>query len=174
MTTKNIRSNNGNNSSSTSTTTLGRYRINKERAVRTVARAYDFLNPTEDFIGIIECKGNIRHIEKRGEMKQDLDVIDCKVIVGYQTREVEEETENGLLIRRKEEKYNEQDVSLVLSKAVLYSKFKKLQEELKNLEGKYIVIVGLGKAEDKNYYDYYVETEEKAKADGIIQEINEL
>ncbi len=77
-------------------------------------------------------------------MKSDLDVIDCKIIVGYESREVEEQTTDGIVIRRRvDEKYEDQDVSLVLSKTVLYSKFKRLQEELGSLEGERIVVIGL-------------------------------
>ncbi|WP_158648711.1 hypothetical protein [Candidatus Nitrosocaldus islandicus] len=159
---------NGKNNGKSSKVTLGKYIISKDRAIAKVA-TYDFLNPTEDFLGIIECKGNIRHIEKKGDMKQDLEVIDCHIIVGAQTREVEEETEHGTLVRRRDERFEDQDFSLVLNKAVLLSKFKKLQDELKDLTGKRIVIVGLGKVEDKNYYDYYVATEEKAREEGVLQ-----
>lgn len=168
--------NSGNNGSSSKVVKLGQYMINREKAIATLTatKAYDFLNPAEDFIGIVECKGNIRHIEKRGDMKQDIEVIDCKVIVGYQSREIEEETNEGLLIRRREEKYEDKDYSIVLTKAVLLSKFKKLQDELKDLTGKRIVIIGLGKAEDKNYYDYYVATEEQARKDNVLQIMNRV
>ena len=170
MSTTKITANNSKPSSSSSSSTnniiqIGAYKINKSAVSKT---NLDFLNPAEDFIGIVECLGNIRHIEKRGEMKSDLEVIDCKVIVGYQSREVEEQTTDGILIRRREEKYENQDVSLVLSKAVLYSKFKRLQEELQSLEGKRIVVIGLGKTENKQYFDFYVELEEKAKQDGVL------
>ncbi|MEM4323960.1 MAG: hypothetical protein QXO37_08910 [Candidatus Nitrosocaldaceae archaeon] len=161
-------SNNNNNS-----ITLGPYRINKDKAI-TRSTVFDFLNPAEDFIGIVECLGNIRHIEKRGEMKQDLDVIDCRIITGVETREVEEETPNGIWVRNKTIQYNNENVSLVLSKAVLLSKFKELQKELADLTGKKIIIVGLGKAEDKNYYDYYVATEEKAVQDGVLQIVKQV
>ncbi|MEM3093108.1 MAG: hypothetical protein QXI92_05335, partial [Candidatus Nitrosocaldus sp.] len=63
-----------NSSNSNSNITLGPYRINKNKAVAR-STVFNFLNPAEDFLGIVECLGNIRHIEKRGEMKQDLDVI---------------------------------------------------------------------------------------------------
>ncbi|MEM1971225.1 MAG: hypothetical protein QXM92_02030 [Candidatus Anstonellales archaeon] len=161
-------SNNNSNKDSSNSITLGPYRINKNKAVAR-STVFNFLNPAEDFLGIVECLGNIRHIEKRGEMKQDLDVIDCKIITGVETREVEEETPNGTWIRNETIQYNNENVSLVLSKAVLLSKFKELQKELADLTGKRIVIVGLGKAEDKNYYDYYVATEEKAVQDGVLQ-----
>lgn len=165
----NRNSSNGNYISNGSGITLGKYRFSRDKAITTksTSKAYDFLNPTEDFVGIVECKGNIRHIPKKGEMKQDLDVIDCHVITAWQTREVEEETDTGLFLRKKDEQYEDKDVSLILNKTVLYSKFKKLQDELQSLEGKRIVIVGLGKRE--NYYDYYVATEEQARKDGVLQ-----
>jgi len=157
-----------NSSNSNSNITLGPYRINKDKAVAR-STVFNFLNPAEDFLGIVECLGNIRHIEKRGEMKQDLDVIDCKIITGVETREVEEETPNGTWIRNETIQYNNENVSLVLSKTVLLSKFKELQKELTDLIGKRIVIVGLGKVADKNYFDYYIATEEKAIEDGVLQ-----
>lgn len=164
---------NSNNSKNGNTVVLGKYTFNKEKAMAKTL-TYDFLNPAEDFIGIIECKSNIRHIDKRGEMKSDLDVIDCRVIVGYETREEEEQTSNGIYVQRVEKKYENQDVSLVLTKAVLLSKFKKLQDSLQGLTGKRVVIIGLGRAEDKNYYDFYVETEERAKQDGVLQVVSKL
>jgi hypothetical protein len=45
---------------------------------------------------------------------------------------------------------------------------------LKDLTGKRIVIIGLGKAEDKNYYDYYVATEEQAMKDNVLQIMNRV
>ncbi|MEM4365848.1 MAG: hypothetical protein QXJ44_08065 [Candidatus Nitrosocaldus sp.] len=166
-------SNNSHNSNNSNIVVLGQYKINKDKAItRTIT--LNFFNPSEDFLGIVECLGNIRHIEKRGEMKQDLDVIDCRIITGVETREVEEETPEGTWIRNKTIQYNNENVSLVLSKAVLLSKFKELQKELVELAGKRIVIVGLGKAEDKNYYDYYVATEEKAVQDGVLQIVKQV
>ncbi|MEM1971380.1 MAG: hypothetical protein QXM92_02840 [Candidatus Anstonellales archaeon] len=157
-----------NNNSNNNIVVLGPYRINKDKAI-TRSTVFDFLNPAEDFLGIVECLSNIRHIEKRGEMKQDLDVIDCRIITGVETREVEEETPEGTWIRNKTIQYNNENVSLVLSKTVLLSKFKELQKELTDLIGKRIVIVGLGKVADKNYFDYYIATEEKAIEDGVLQ-----
>lgn len=163
-----------NNSSSSNYITIGPYRINKERAMQK-SNILDFLNPAEDFIGIVECLSNIRHIEKRGEMKQDLDVIDVRIITAVETRTVEEETLDGSIIVRKEQKqYHDESYSLALTKTVLLSKFKQLQNELQDLTGKKIVIVGLGKAEDKNYYDYYIATEEKAKEDGVLQIVEKV
>jgi hypothetical protein len=43
-----------------------------------------------------------------------------------------------------------------------------LQEQYKTLVGKKVVIIGLGKAEGKNYIDYYVDTYENAVRDGVI------
>jgi hypothetical protein len=42
--------------------------------------ALKFWNPTLDFIGIIECLGEIRHIEKTGYMKSDADVVDVRIL----------------------------------------------------------------------------------------------
>ncbi|MEM3092687.1 MAG: hypothetical protein QXI92_03195 [Candidatus Nitrosocaldus sp.] len=161
-------SNSSHNSNNSNIVVLGQYKINKDKAMtRTIA--LNFFNPTEDFVGIVECLGNIRHIERRGEMKQDIDVVDCKIIVGAETRQVEEETPNGIWIRNETKQYNNENVSLVLSKAVLLSKFKELQKELTDLTGKKLIIIGLGKVADKNYFDYYIATEEKAIEDGVLQ-----
>ncbi|MEM1951683.1 MAG: hypothetical protein QXI43_06580 [Candidatus Nitrosocaldus sp.] len=169
----NSSSNNSHNNNNSNIVVLGQYKINKDKAItRTIT--LNFFNPSEDFVGIVECLDNIRHIEKRGEMKQSIDVVDCKIITGVETREVEEETPNGTWVRNETKQYNNENVSLVLSKAVLLSKFKELQKELADLTGKKIVIVGLGKAEDKNYYDYYVATEEKAVQDGVLQIVKQV
>ncbi len=150
------------------TITLRQYRINKDKAIKKLA--LDFLNPAENFAGIVECLGDIRHIEKKGEMRQDLDVIDCRIITALETREEEEENQDGDTITRKvQRKYNNEEYSLVLSKTVLLNKFRELQENHKSLRGKRIVIIGLGRAEDKNYYDYYVATEEEAIREGVIE-----
>lgn len=46
--------NNNNNPSNGKIVQIGQYRINKDKAVsRTIA--LDFLNPAEDFLGVIEC-----------------------------------------------------------------------------------------------------------------------
>jgi hypothetical protein len=141
--------------------------VDKALTARTVG--YDFLNPSEDFIGIVECISDIRHIAKRGEMKQDLDVVDIKVIEAVETREREESLDMNRKVTVTEQvHYENQYFSLVLTKAVLLSKFKALQEQYKTLVGKKVVIVGLGKAEGKNYIDYYVDTYENAVRDGVI------
>jgi len=141
--------------------------VDKALTARTIG--YDFLNPSEDFIGVIECISDIRHIAKRGEMKQDLDVVDIKVIEAVETREREESLDANRKVTVTEQvHYENQYFSLVLTKAVLLSKFKALQEQYKTLVGKKVVIIGLGKAEGKNYIDYYVDTYENAVRDGVI------
>ena len=141
--------------------------VDKALTARTIG--YDFLNPSEDFIGIVECISDIRHIAKRGEMKQDLDVVDIKVIEGIETREREESLDMNRKVTVTEQvHYENQYFSLVLTKAVLLSKFKALQEQYKTLVGKKVVIIGLGKAEGKNYIDYYVDTYENAVKEGVI------
>jgi hypothetical protein len=141
--------------------------VDKALTARTVG--YDFLNPSEDFIGIVECISDIRHIAKRGEMKQDLDVVDIKVIEAVETREREESLDMNRKVTVTEQvHYENQYFSLVLTKAVLLSKFKALQEQYKTLVGKKVVIIGLGKAEGKNYIDYYVDTYDNAVKEGIV------
>jgi hypothetical protein len=168
-------SNNNNNSSSNSSNNNNRLislktikvDVDKASTARTVG--YDFLNPAEDFTGVIECISDIRRITKRGEMKQDLDVIDVKIIEAVETREREESLDANRKVTVTEQmNYENQYFSLVLTKAVLLSKFKALQEQYKTLVGKKVVIVGLGKAEGKNYIDYYVDTYENAVKEGIV------
>ena len=159
---------NGNNNNS-SIIALKSVRIDRAKA-STSRNSYDFLNPREDFIGIVECLSDIRHIPKRGEMKQDLDVVDVKIIEAVETREKEEVINGKTYITDEQVRYENQHYSLVLTKAVLLSKFKALQEEHKTLQGLKVVIVGLGKAEDKQYMDYYVDTYENAVKDGIVIE----
>ena len=157
---------NGNNNNS-SIIALKSVRIDRSKA-STSRNSYDFLNPREDFVGIVECISDIRHIPKRGEMKQDLDVVDVKIIEAIETREKEEVINGKTYITDEQVRYENQHYSLVLTKAVLLSKFKALQEEYKTLQGLKGVIVGLGKAEDKQYIDYYVDTYENAVKDGIV------
>jgi hypothetical protein len=102
-------------------------------------------------------------------MKQDLDVVDIKVIEAVETREREESLDMNRKVTVTEQvHYENQHFSLVLTKAVLLSKFKALQEQYKTLIGKKVVIIGLGKAEGKNYIDYYVDTYENAVKEGIV------
>jgi hypothetical protein len=175
--------NNSNRNGQTSTTTtpatavsnnnrlisLKTIKVDVDKALTARTVGYDFLNPSEDFVGIVECISDIRHIAKRGEMKQDLDVVDIKVIEAVETREREEEIDMNRKVTVTEQvHYENQYFSLVLTKAVLLSKFKALQEQYKTLVGKKVVIVGLGKAEGKNYIDYYVDTYENAVKEGVI------
>jgi hypothetical protein len=149
-------------------------KVDVDKASTARAVGYDFLNPSEDFIGVIECISDIRHIAKRGEMKQDLDVVDIKVIEAVETREREESLDANRKVTVTEQmNYENQYFSLVLTKAVLLSKFKALQEQYKTLVGKKVVIIGLGKAEGKNYIDYYVDTYENAVKEGIVVEVRE-
>jgi hypothetical protein len=168
-------SNNNNNSSSNSSNNNSRLislktiKVDVDKALTARTVGYDFLNPSEDFIGIVECISDIRHIAKRGEMKQDLDVIDVKIIEAVETREREESLDMNRKVTVTEQvHYENQHFSLVLTKAVLLSKFKALQEQYKTLVGKKVVIIGLGKAEGKNYIDYYVDTYENAVKEGVI------
>jgi hypothetical protein len=156
------------NNNSNRLISLKTIKVDVDKAL-TARTGYDFLNPSEDFIGIVECISDIRHIAKRGEMKQDLDVVDIKVIEAVETREREESLDMNRKVTVTEQvHYENQYFSLVLTKAVLLSKFKALQEQYKTLVGKKVVIIGLGKAEGKNYIDYYVDTYENAVRDGVI------
>ena|GEM_PF-1466957 len=156
-------------SSSSRLISLKTIKVDVDKASTAKTVGYDFLNPSEDFIGVVECVSDVRHIAKRGEMKQDLDVIDVKIIEAVETREREESLDMNRKVTVTEQvHYENQYFSLVLTKAVLLSKFKALQEQYKTLVGKKVVIVGLGKAEGKNYIDYYVDTYENAVKEGVI------
>lgn len=70
------------------------------------------------------CLGNTRHIEKRGNMKQDLNVIDA-IVTGYETREeIEETAENSTYILKVQKQYENEKFSIVLTNAVLLNTFK--------------------------------------------------
>ena len=166
---KELSNNNSSNNSSNGIVALKSIKVDRVKASTAKSSGYDFLNPSEDFIGVIECISDIRHIAKRGEMKQDLDVVDIKVIEAVETREREESLDANRKVTVTEQvHYENQYFSLVLTKAVLLSKFKALQEQYKTLVGKKVVIIGLGKAEGKNYIDYYVDTYENAVKEGIV------
>jgi uncharacterized protein (DUF849 family) len=77
-------------SNNNSNVVLKTIKVNLEKASTARTVGYDFLNPSEDFVGIVECISDIRHIAKKGEMKQDIDVVDVIVIEAVETREREE------------------------------------------------------------------------------------
>ena len=97
-------------------------------------------------------------------MRKDAWLLDVNVI--YARDKVENEEGN------KEEIVMENEArSLVLnSKTVIESKFKALIDKYKELKGKRLVIVGLGETEGENskYIDFYIDTEENAREQGII------
>jgi hypothetical protein len=159
-----------NTSSNSNIVSLKTVKVNIDRA--SVSRVgYDFLNPTENFIGVVECLNDIRHIPKKSEMKQDLDVVDVRIIEAVDTREKEEIINGKKAIIEEDVRYENQYYTLVLTKAVLLSKFKRLQEQYKSLANLKVVIIGLGKAEGKNYLDYYIDTYENAVKEGVIAEV---
>ncbi|MDE1813950.1 MAG: hypothetical protein KGI05_04710 [Thaumarchaeota archaeon] len=49
--------------------------------------ALKFWNPGLDFVGVIQCLGEIRHITKTVNMKSDVDVVDVRIIKGSETVE---------------------------------------------------------------------------------------
>ena len=132
------------------------------------ARFLPFFNVKEDFMGIVECLSDIRFVPKKGNMKSDIHVVDVRIIDGSQTISEEHILDGKKIIEKKTQIYKNQEVTLVLNKAVLLSKFKRLQDELKSLTGVKVVIVGLGQAKNKNYLDFYVETYERAVQSGVI------
>jgi hypothetical protein len=140
--------------------------INKTKATEKRGN-FELLNPTERFAGIIECLSDIRHIDKKGDMLSDMDLVDVRIIDGYDVRETEVNIEGKKYMTEESVYYSDEFFSLVLGKTVLKNKFKNFQEQLKTLVGKKFVIVGLGKTE-KNYIDFYIDTYENAVKDGIV------
>lgn len=150
---------------------LGNFTIDIEKVKEiTSSASLPFLNPSDDFTGIIQPLSNeIRHIAKKGEMKQDIDVLDCTIIDATETRE-EEVVINGEPVTKKVKKeYKNEDYSLVLTKTVLLSRFKKLQEDGLLNNQTHILVIGLGKKEGKGYLDYYIDTLDNARKQGVVQ-----
>lgn len=148
---------------------IGSFQFNDQTARQRSSGEYPFWNPSDDFKGLVECFGEIRHVAKTGKMKSDLDVIDVIIIDGTETRKTAEvrTAANGSreeATRQETKKYTGTKFGMVLSKVVLKSKF----EALKPLKGRRIGIVGLGRKTDKKYLDYYVAVEEQARKEGVI------
>ncbi len=161
---------NGNGNNGNGKIKLGNFTIDIEKAKEIASgTSLPFLNPSDDFKGIIQPLGEIRHITKKGEMKQDIDVLDCRIIDAVETREEEYEMNGETVTKKVKKEYKNEDYSLVLTKTVLLSRFKKLQEDGLLNVNQQVVIIGLGKKEGKGYLDYYIDTLENAKKQGIVQ-----
>ena len=93
-------------------------------------------------------------------MKKDPWLLDVKVIHGR-----DKDDKNELVMD------NAQRALVLNSKTVIESRFKDLLSRYKELEGKRFVIIGLGEVEGENgtYVDYYIDAEDKARRDKVIE-----
>lgn len=138
------------------------YQFDVDKAKNAGSSGFPFWNPSNDFEGVVACLSEIRHIEKKGKMKGDADIVDVTV---YGKETARFKTESG---EKKEEprEYKGNNFSMVINqKKVLNSKIPKFVP----LTGKKLVIIGLGTPTGKQYFDYYINTEEKAKQEGVLK-----
>ena len=128
--------------------------------------ALKFWNPTLDFVGMIECSGEIRHIAKTGNMKSDVDVVDVRIIQGEETIEETYEEMGHEKTKTYVKKYENEERTLTLGKSVLRT----FMPNLAPLTGKKIFIAGKGKKSGRNfkYDDYIVLGEPDARKVGLI------
>ena len=128
--------------------------------------ALKFWNPALDFVGIIECLGEIRHITKTANMKSDVDVVDVRIIQGKETVEETYEEMGREKTKRYEKQYEGEERTLSLAKSVLHTTIPNLAP----LAGKKILIAGKGKKSGKNfkYDDYIVLEESTARQAGLL------
>lgn len=140
------------------------YNFNVENARNAGSKGYPFWNPSNDFNGVIACLGEIRHIQQKGKMKGDLDVVDVTVY-GTETAKITEEKDGKKTTMEQSKEYKGENFSMIINqKKVINSKI----QSFVPLTGKKLVMLGLGKPTNKPYYDYYIKTEEQAKADSVL------
>jgi len=121
--------------------------------------ALKFWNPGLDFVGVIQCLGEIRHITKTVNMKSDVDVVDVRIIKGRETVEETYEEMGREKTRTYQKQYENEERTLTLSKSVLHTEVPNLAP----LTGKKIFIAGKGKKSGRNFkYDDYIVLEESA------------
>jgi len=117
------------------------------------------LNPGLDFVGVIQCLGEIRHITKTVNMKSDVDVVDVRILQGKETVEETYEEMGREKTKTYEKQYENEERTLTLAKSVLRTAIPNLAP----LTGKKILIAGKGKKSGKNFkYDDYIVLEESA------------
>ena len=128
--------------------------------------ALKFWNPTLNFVGIIECLGEIRHIAKTGNMKSDVDVVDVRILQGTETVEETYEEMGREKTKTCQKEYSNEERTLSLAKSVLHT----AMSNLAPLAGKKIFIAGKGKKSGRNfkYDDYIVLGESDARKVGLI------
>ncbi|MGI0058985.1 MAG: hypothetical protein ACREBJ_04385 [Nitrosotalea sp.] len=121
--------------------------------------ALKFWNPSLDFVGVIQCIGEIRHITKTVNMKSDVDVVDVRIIEGEETVEETYEEMDREKTKTYKKRYENEERTLALGKSVLHTEVPNLAP----LAGKKIFIAGKGKKSGKNFkYDDYIVLEESA------------
>ena len=130
--------------------------------------ALKFWNPGLDFVGVIQCLGEIRHITKTVNMKSDVDVVDVRIIKGRETVEETYEEMGREKTRTYQKQYENEERTLTLSKSVLHTEVPNLSP----LKGQKIFIAGRGKKSGRNFkYDDYIVLEEPvAKERGLVRE----
>lgn len=126
-----------------------------------------FWNPSLDFVGMIECLGEIRCITKTGNMKSDADVVDVRILQGTETIEETYEEMCREKTRTSHKDYANEERTLTLAKSVLHS----AMPNLAPLKGKKIFIAGKGKKSGRHfkYDDYIVLEETDARKVGLIK-----
>ena len=121
--------------------------------------ALKFWNPGLDFVGVIQCLGEIRHITKTVNMKSDVDAVDVRILQGKETIEETYEEMGRQKTKRYEKQYEGEERTLSLAKSVLHTAVPNLAP----LAAKRIFIAGKGKKSGRNFkYDDYIVLEESA------------
>ncbi len=138
---------------------MDKVRFDREKA-REANRNDIFWYPSEEVEAIFEVLAEPREGRKVGKMKKDPWLLDVKVIHGR-----DKDDKNELVMD------NAQRALVLNSKTVIESRFKDLLSRYKELEGKRFVIIGLGEVEGENgtYVDYYIDAEDKARRDKVIE-----
>ena len=129
--------------------------------------ALKFWNPGLDFVGVIQCLGEIRHITKTVNMKSDVDVVDVRILQGIETMEETYEEMGREKTKTSQKEYASEERTLTLAKSVLRT----AMPHLAPLTGKKIFIAGKGKKSGRNfkYDDYIVLEESDARKVGLIR-----
>ncbi|GIU72443.1 MAG: hypothetical protein KatS3mg003_1922 [Candidatus Nitrosocaldaceae archaeon] len=140
-------------------------RFNREKAKeanRSVG--FPFWNPSGEAEALIEVLDEPRTLARTGKMKKDAWLLDVNIIYGRDKVENEEGNEEEIVME------NEVRSLVLNAKTVIESKFKALIDKYKELKGKRLAIVGLGETEGENstYIDFYIDTEENARKEGVI------
>jgi hypothetical protein len=143
------------------------YNFDMQKIIQFEPRPAKFWNPTLDFVGMIECLGEIRHLEKTGNMKSDLDIVDVRILQGTETIEETYQEMGWEKSRTCQKDYANEVRTLPLTKSVLHTAIPNLAP----LTGKKIFIAGKGKKSGKNfkYDDYIVLEETDARKVGLIR-----